>query len=134
MTSFTSVEQAYEVLAEDVLRFIDGRPWDCAGANYRIFNSMISTDWWLCSGGVENATGGGESSIAESKVKSAAVRFLREDLLKATGQRIWGLALTVFPDGKFSIEYDYNKPEGYEETDETIDVSLTDFAAQINRK
>jgi len=40
----------------------------------------------------------------------------------------------LHPDGKFSIDYDYNKPEGYEETDETIDVSLSDFAEKINRQ
>ena len=49
-----------------------------------------------------------------------ALYFLRDDLLRTTGQRIWGLTFTLFPDGKFKIEYDYNKPEGYEETDEVI--------------
>jgi hypothetical protein len=49
--------------------------------------------------------------------------FLRNDLLKTTGQRIWGLTFTLYPDGKFYVEYDYNKPEGYEETDETVDLS-----------
>ncbi|RST48723.1 hypothetical protein [Variovorax sp. MHTC-1] len=49
--------------------------------------------------------------------------FLRDDLLRTTGQRIWGLTFTLYPDGKFNIEYDYNKPEGYEETDETMDLS-----------
>jgi hypothetical protein len=34
--------------------------------------------------------------------------------------RIWGLTFTLFPTGKFKIEYDYNKPEGYEETDGAI--------------
>lgn len=50
--------------------------------------------------------------------------FLRDDLLKTTGQRIWGLTFTLFPDGKFRIEYDYDKPEDCEETDETIEVDL----------
>lgn len=50
----------------------------------------------------------------------SAARFLRDNLLKTTGQRIWGLTFTLYPSGKFNIEYDYNKPEGYEETDETI--------------
>lgn len=49
-----------------------------------------------------------------------ALCFLRDDLLRTTGQRIWGLTFTLFPDGKFKIEFDYNKPEGYEETDEVI--------------
>lgn len=56
-----------------------------------------------------------------------ACLFLRDDLLRTTNQRIWGLTFTLRPDGKFDLQYDYNKPQGYEETDETIDVSLTDF-------
>jgi len=31
-----------------------------------------------------------------------------------------GLTFILYPNGKFNIEYDYNKPEGDEETDETI--------------
>lgn len=30
------------------------------------------------------------------------------------------MMFTLFPTGKFKIEYDYNKPEGYTETDEMI--------------
>ena len=48
--------------------------------------------------------------------------FLRDNLLQTTGQRIWGLTFTLWPDGKFKIDYDYDydKPEGYEESDEVI--------------
>ncbi|MDM0030450.1 hypothetical protein [Variovorax saccharolyticus] len=63
-----------------------------------------------------------------------AVLFLRDTLLHATGQRVWGIIFTLHSDGKFNIQYDYIKPEGYEETDQTIDVSLADFADQINRQ
>ena len=62
-----------------------------------------------------------------------AVLFLRDDLVRTTGQRIWGLTFTLRSNGKFSLGYDYNKPEGYEETDETIDVSLTDLAKKVNK-
>lgn len=60
--------------------------------------------------------------------------FLREFMLKTTGHRIWGLTFTLYPDGKFSIEYDYNKPADYEETSETIDLDLSDFVNQLNKK
>jgi hypothetical protein len=53
-------------------------------------------------------------------VVSDACIFLRDNLLTTTGERIWGLTFTLYPNGRFNIEYDYNKPEGYEETDETI--------------
>src|SRR5688572_16957790 len=53
-----------------------------------------------------------------------ACLFLRKDLLATRGNRIWGLTFTLYPDGTFNIEYDYNKPENFEETDETIEVQL----------
>jgi hypothetical protein len=60
--------------------------------------------------------------LAIFDIQEAAL-FLRDDLLRTTGQRIWGLTFTLFPTGKFNIEYDYNKPDGYEESDETIDLA-----------
>ena len=62
-------------------------------------------------------------SVDESKYVKAISDpcfLLRDDLLRTTGQRIWGLTFTLFPDGQFKIEYDYNKPEGCEESDEVI--------------
>lgn len=29
-------------------------------------------------------------------------------------------AFTLYPDGEFDVEYDYNKPENYEEADELV--------------
>ena len=72
----------------------------------------------LDSNGEVDSSGVGwpDSSISPGN----AALFLRDDLLRTTGQRIWGLTFTLYPDGKFKIEYDYNKPEGYEETNEVI--------------
>ncbi|MDO4223487.1 MAG: DUF600 family protein [Acinetobacter sp.] len=39
---------------------------------------------------------------------------LRDTMLKDTGHRIWGFIFTLYPDGKFEIKYDYNKPEDYD--------------------
>ena len=45
---------------------------------------------------------------------------LRNIILHSTGNRIWSIVFSLFSDGKFQIEYDYNKPEDYEESDEII--------------
>lgn len=45
---------------------------------------------------------------------------LRNHILNLTGDRIWGLTFTLYPNGKFNIEYDYQKPKDYEELEETI--------------
>lgn len=59
-----------------------------------------------------------------------ALRFLQANMLESTGQRIWGLVFTLYPDGRFNIEYDYKKPENYEDTDETI--SGAEINASLN--
>lgn len=45
---------------------------------------------------------------------------LRDDLIKTSNVFIWGLTFTIYATGKFNIEYEYDKPEGYMETDELI--------------
>ncbi|RKT50736.1 hypothetical protein DFR40_2663 [Azonexus fungiphilus] len=52
-----------------------------------------------------------------------ACLYLRDDLLQTTGQRIWGLTFTLHPDGKFNIEYDYEKPEDYDDSDDAISLA-----------
>ena len=46
--------------------------------------------------------------------------FLRDQILAEIGKRIWGLTFTLYPDGKYEIEYDYNVPEGFNEKGEWI--------------
>ncbi len=41
-------------------------------------------------------------------------------MLENTGHRIWGLLFTLYLDGRFEIEYVYNKPDDYEESDDVI--------------
>lgn len=51
-----------------------------------------------------------------------AVISLRDEHLRTTGRRIWGLTFTLYPDGKYHIEYDYQKPADYEDDPaDTID-------------
>lgn len=114
-------EDAYQFLAELVMDFIATRAWDIAGVNARVTpGSVTVSEHWLMSKGKrdEQAVGWGSNEVLRSATN--AVRVLRDDLLRTTGQRIWGLTFTLYPTGKFNIEYDYNMPEGYEETDEVI--------------
>lgn len=117
-----TVEHAYEMLAQSILDFIKDRNWDQGVCKCKIFSTMASAAQSFVYQGVEEnvALGWPKKGISAG----SAALFLRDDLLKTTGQRIWGLTFTLFPDGKFRIEYDYDKPEGYEETNETIEVDL----------
>ncbi len=81
---------------------------------------MAKGSQWLVCNGIKDEHGGfSEDHTALWEGLDAALS-LRDDLLKTTGQRIWGLTFTLFPSGRFKIEYDYDKPEGYEESDELI--------------
>jgi len=113
-----TVEEAYQELAKSVLDFIGERAWDLGVCTSTIYSKMASSSKYLIANNVKNtkALGWPDSSIDTG----GAALFLRDDLLRTTGQRIWGLTFTLFPDGQFKIEYDYNKPEGYEESDEVI--------------
>ncbi len=115
MSNLKSVEDAYQLVAQEILEFVGGRSWDSARGMYQILAKSTSHKWAVVDGGNETRKG-----MLPSLDASPALFFLRDDLLKTTGQRIWGLTFTLYPNGKFKIEYDYDKPEGYEESDELI--------------
>lgn len=114
---FRSVEEAYITLAEYVQAFIDKRRWNEAGCEMKVYENMAKASQWLVYEDVRDELGGFEAHPdAMWKGLDAAI-FLRDDILSTTGERIWGLTFTLFPEGKFKIEYDYNQPEDYEYTD-----------------
>ena len=55
-----------------------------------------------------------------SGMGSARLRSSATTCLEAGGQRIWAVVFTLYPDGRFDVEYDYNKPENYDEADELV--------------
>lgn len=68
-----------------------------------------------------------------SRISNASI-ILRDYVLETTKQRAWGIKYSLYPDGKFIIEYDYNKPPGYEEANETTisdDINKTPPHADI---
>jgi hypothetical protein len=121
MNTIETVEQCYEAFAREILHFANAklRPWEQAVGIYGIFNTMVSSEWYVLSGGIKDEKGEAPPSDL-SLLASDAVHFLRDNFLKTTGDRIWGLTFTLLPTGKFNIQYDYNKPEDYEETDDTV--------------
>ena len=114
-----SVDDAYRQLAQAIISFCADSDWDSAGTRTTVLAQMTQSNYWRIQGEkiIENDRFPSFEIGAEA---SRAALFLRDDLLKTTGQRIWGLTFTLYPNGKFHIEYDYDKPEGYEESDELI--------------
>lgn len=114
-----STEDAYQAIARDIASFPNGRDWDVAFGRYDVYSRMVSSRWWLkFENEIDRKWNGGDEQFNAQACDAAL--FLRDNILKTTGHRIWGLTFTLYLSGKFNIEYDYDKPEGYEETDELI--------------
>ena len=79
---------------------------------------MVRSSHWYINGGTKETNGLGwpDTSIAVSD----AATFLRDHLLQTTGQRIYGLSFTLYPDGKLSLDYDYERPADYDDSEDTI--------------
>ncbi|AXI83709.1 hypothetical protein FUT69_03710 [Xylella taiwanensis] len=125
---FQNVEEAYHAIAEDLMAFPGERAWDEVVGKYEVYPKMVSCRWWLVKEGCVDRKWIGGSDEFHSRA-FAAVLYLKDDLIKSGGDRIWGLTCTIRPNGdlgdefckvKFNIEYDYNKPEDYDESDEFI--------------
>lgn len=132
-----SCEDAYHYLAQEVLSFVNERQWESAGAKYEILNQSIGASWWLELNGLRDETGPFPSRET-SALATDAVRFLSKDIARTSESRIWGLGFTLYPDGKFNIVYEYNRPDGYEDSDATIsgeeiNKSLNQILSQRNK-
>lgn len=110
--------EAYAYLAETVMDFVKGRKFDRAMCRCDIYKTMVSSSCWLLyNNEIEKKSLDWPNTDIPT---SEAAIFLKNATLKQTGFRIWGLVFTLYPDGKFEIEYDYNKPDDYEESDDII--------------
>jgi hypothetical protein len=115
-----SVEAAYMLIANTLARASQSHHWKYLIMKAPVFGRSLggTTTIQFESDGAERDLPVG---LTLFDIQAAAL-YLRDDLLRTTGQRIWGLTFTLYPSGKFNIEYDYDKPEGYEESDETIEL------------
>ncbi len=129
-----NIEDNYKKIVGAILESISKSSWDNVGSKTKILESMTETSYWRKKD-QELFENENFPSVKTEVAASKAIISLRDNLLATTGQRIWGLTFTLYPDGKFNIEYDYNKPADYEETDalitgEEINQILTNLSNQ----
>jgi hypothetical protein len=117
---FNSVEDAYKAFAKYLLAFVGVRQWDEAGASFTIYSKMAKGEQWLKFRGELDEKGGFESNPGAVWDGLDAATYLRDSHLMTTNQRVWGIKFVLYPDGKFKLDYDYDRPEGYEESEEEI--------------
>ena len=116
-----NAEKAYEAVAALALCCsVNVEKWSHILVTSKIYGKMCEIKMSSDDGGDYKALhlpdGQGRTLMDANK----GMLFLRDDLIKASGQRIWGLTFTLWPSGKFNIEYDYNKPDDYDDTDDLI--------------
>lgn len=115
-----TVEDAYQVIARALIDSAD-LGWDKILFDTKILSANCSA---MClSSFLADVDSSLDFGFEKVFLVNDAAIFIRDNLLRSTGERIWGLTFTLYHDGRFNIEYDYNKPEGYEEADETISLS-----------
>lgn len=117
---FESMDQAYSALKSYLFAFIGGRQWDAAVCKCTVYESSSRGEQWLISNNKKIEAGGFEENSAAVWDGLDAAIFIRDEHLRTTGKRIWGLTFTLYPDGKYDIAYDYNKPEDYDDSDEAV--------------
>ncbi len=112
------LEKIYYEIATILYRSIETEDWDKLKLTTDILQNNCSS--LVTSLSISREEKYFQVSFDDVFILNDSLIFLRDQMLKETNERIWGLTFTLYPDGKFEIEYDYKKPEDYEETDEVI--------------
>lgn len=133
MSNFSTVEEAYQALGAAAIEFPKERSWDQVTAKYELLIGMVSLRCYLEHEGIRDGKGDGASDNIQHTSMDAA-EYLRDELLRTTGERIWGLDFTLYPSGKFKLDYDYNRPEDAEDDDDedaaplSVDAAIADLS------
>ena len=106
-----TVEDAYHLIASALLQSA-GAEWDKLTFNAALLAKSCSNMQTVCF--LDDANHSIALGFKNGFIVSDAAIFLRDDLLKTTGHRAWGLTYTLLPSGKMNIEYSYDKPEDYD--------------------
>lgn len=112
-------QEALQYLGNTCIYYINDRSWDQIQLKVEIFTKMVSPCFShiynkILFDKVENLP------LEQNMMIYDASLALRDHILNLTCDRIWGLTFKLYPNGKLNIEYDYQKPKDYEESEETI--------------
>jgi hypothetical protein len=123
MKTFNNFEDAYREIGKSIIDFIEGRQWDEGCFHCVIYPKSAHASWSFNYRGEKNtkALGWGDESIDAT----GAAFFLRDEMLKTTGNRIWAMTALLYPNNEIKITYDYDKPKDYvepSENDEPVNV------------
>lgn len=109
-----NIEDAYRTIAEGCLYVVGDLAWDKIVMNAEVGETMVSRTVQVLSGETTKLASGTVPLEFELQLTDAQF-LLRDDLLRTTGDRIWGFTFTLYKEGRFEIEYDYTMPDEYKD-------------------
>jgi len=115
-----NLEMAYEALTCSMLAFVQNRPWNKIYTNAEILDMSGTIPYFRVYQNKVFEENEYAPDIESDCGIFSALLYIRDQIFAQTGKRIWGLTFTLYPDGKYEIEYDYNVPEGFNEQGEYI--------------
>lgn len=107
-------EDAYRYIAEKGICVFEGDSWDMIVIECEIGERMVTSSIHKLLKGEKESPKRSSPMAIDIKACDAAL-FLRDDLLKTTGDRIWGLTMSIDNQGKFDIAYSYEQPEAWKD-------------------
>ncbi|WP_194866976.1 hypothetical protein [Pseudoalteromonas sp. PPB1] len=108
-----NTEQAYSVIANVLFAHFDpNEKFDKLELILQIGDGAIARNTWRYLGIDKFPPALGlKLPLQASLDLGKAAFFLRDNLLETTGEQIWGLTFTLYPDSSFNIEYTYEKSD-----------------------
>lgn len=124
-----SLDEAYRKIAEEMMSFADGFSWEYIVGIYKITPTSVFKEWSMfVDGGISDQGEFPQENISMNSTEG--LKFIRKNIFEISGSYIWGARFTLHSDGRFEIDYSYDKPEGYDENDmmtgEEVNASLND--------
>jgi hypothetical protein len=116
MQNIESVEQAYQAFGKLIHSFVEGRKWDVGACEIQTWPYSTGLNCWLSYEGVKDEKGDADRKLATNAMTGA--RYIRDDMLKTTGNRIWAMTVLLYPNNEIKITYNYDKPADYPEPSE----------------
>jgi len=113
----TDNEKIYEAIF-NILAELAAAPWEYLQVSGAILNKNIS-EVTTIQGSIEGLTEDIPIGWKIFEIQDLLIH-LRKIFFEATGQRIWGFRLVFFKDGKFTVQFDYEKPANFDEADDLI--------------
>lgn len=103
-----TAELCYQILADYLIGNVGGEEWDTLILESEIYDSMTTASAYKIYLNEKIYLN------AEYRNKrNKATLFLKDDIFRSTGERIWGLVFTLVKNGSMKINYSYDKPDNY---------------------